>query len=86
MLVSTEGEYKGKSFKDVTGLKKIMLAQLRPFARSLIVRLAEYAKGRKLEASDLKTVEVLTEQAAKNDFRLNDMICELATGDLMRMR
>jgi len=86
MVVSTEGEYKGKPFKDVTGLKKIMLVQLRPFARSLIVRLAEYAKGRKLEASDLKTVEVLTEQAAKNDFRLNDMICELATGDLMRMR
>jgi hypothetical protein len=47
---------------------------------------AEYAKGRKLEASDLKPVEVLTEQAAKNDFRLNDMISELATGDLMRMR
>jgi hypothetical protein len=84
--VSTEGVYRGKPFKDITGLKKLMLAQLRPFARSLIVRLAEYSKGRKLEASDFKTVEAITEAAAKNDFRLNDMISELATGDLMRMR
>lgn len=84
--VSTEGEYRGKPFDDVTGLKKLMLAQLRPFARSLIVRLAEYAKGRKLEASDFKTVEAITEAAAKNDFRLNDMISEIATSDLMRMR
>lgn len=84
--VSTEGEYRGKPFDDVTGLKKLMLAQLRPFARSLIVRLAEYAKGRKLEASDFKTVEAITEAAAGNDFRLNDMISEIATGELMRMR
>jgi hypothetical protein len=84
--VSTEGEYRGKPFDNVAGLKKLMLAQIRPFARSLVVRISEYAKGRKLEASDLKTVELLTEQAAKNDFRLNDMISEIATGDLMRMR
>lgn len=84
--VSTEGEYRGKPFQDVTGLKKIMLAQLRPFARSLVVRIAEYAKGRKLEAPDLKTVEELTEQAAKNDFRLNDMISQIAASDLMRVR
>jgi len=84
--VSTEGEYRGKPFDDVTGLKKLMLAQLRPFARSLIVRLAEYAKGRKLEASDFKTVEAITEAVAKNDFLLNDMISEIANSDLMRMR
>ncbi len=86
MRVSTEGEYKGVQFDDVTGLKKTMLTQIRPFARNLIVRLAEYAKGRKLEASDLKSVEELTEQAAKNGFRLNDMVSALATGKLMRMR
>jgi hypothetical protein len=86
MRVSTEGEYKGVQFDDVTGLKKTMLTQIRPFARNLIVRLAEYAKGRKLEASDLKSVEELTEQAAKNGFRLNDMVSALATGELMRMR
>ena len=84
--VSTEGEYKGKPFEDVTGLKKLMLAQLRPFARSLIVRIAEYAKGRKLEAPDLKTVEEITRQAAKSDYRLNDMINAIATSELMTMR
>jgi hypothetical protein len=84
--VSTEGEYRGKPFDDVTGLKKLMLAQLRPFARSLVVRISEYAKGRKLEASDLKAVEAITEAAAKNDFRLNDMIRLIAESQLMTNR
>ncbi|MCX6854160.1 MAG: DUF1592 domain-containing protein [Verrucomicrobia bacterium] len=84
--VSTEGEYRGKPFADVTGLKKLMLTQLRPFARSLVVRIAEYAKGRKLEAADLKTVEQITEQSAKNDFRLQDIISMIAVSELMTKR
>ena len=30
------GEYKGKPFEDVTGLKALMLAQPRPFARNRV--------------------------------------------------
>ncbi len=86
MPVSTEGDYKGKPFQDVAGLKKLMLAQRRPFARSLVVRIAEYAKGRKLVASDFKTVETILDQAAKDDFRLKDIIRLIAESQLMTMR
>ena len=85
-VVSTAGEYRGKSFEDITGLKQILLGQLRPFARNLVVRIAEYAKGRKLAASDLKAVEAITDEAAENDFRLQDLIIKIATSDLLKMR
>jgi len=81
--VSTEGEYRGKPFDDVAGLKKLMLAQIRPFARSLVVRISEYAKGRKLEASDLETVEAITEEAGKYGYLLNDMIRLIAESQLI---
>jgi Protein of unknown function (DUF1592)/Protein of unknown function (DUF1588)/Protein of unknown function (DUF1587)/Protein of unknown function (DUF1585)/Protein of unknown function (DUF1595) len=86
MPVSTEGEYKGKPFKDVTSLKKLMLDEPRSFARSLVVRIAEYAKGRKLVAGDLKTVEAILDQVEKDEFRLKDIIMQLATSDLMKRR
>jgi len=82
---STTGEYRGKPFDDVTGMKKLTLAQFHLFARSLVVRIAEYAKGRKLEASDLKAVEEIAEAAAKNDFRLNEMIRLIAESQLRTM-
>jgi Protein of unknown function (DUF1585) len=63
-----------------------MLAQLRPFARSLVVVIAAYAKGRKLEAADFKTVEAITEASAKTDYRLNDMVCLIAESPLMTNR
>jgi hypothetical protein len=81
--VSTEGEYRGQPFDDVAGLKKLMLAQIRPFARSLVVRISEYGMGRKLEASDLETVEAITEEAGKDGFRLNDMIRLIAESQLI---
>lgn len=84
--VSTEGEFKGKPFQDVTGLKKLMLGQLHPFARSLVVRIAEYAKGRKLVSGDLKTVEQVLDQSAKEGFRLRDLITLIATSDLLQKR
>jgi hypothetical protein len=84
--ISTVGGYKGKPSQDVTGLKKLMLTQQRRFARSLVVRIAEYAKGRKLEAADLKTAEQLMDELAKNDFRFNDMIRVIAESPLLTTR
>jgi hypothetical protein len=86
MAVSTEGEFKGREFADIDGLKKIMLTQTRPFARNLVVRIAEYAKGRKLVPADLKLVESIVDASVKDDFRLNDMIRLIAESDLLRMR
>jgi hypothetical protein len=47
------------------------------------VRISEYTKGRKLEASDLETVEAITEEARKNGYLLNDMIRLIAERQLI---
>lgn len=84
--IDTRGSYLGEDFTDVTQLKQILSKDIRPFARNLTIRLAEYAKGRKLVASDYSTVEQLVEQAAKNDFKFKDLIVAIATSDLMTER
>ena len=86
MRVETDGTYKGRAFKDVTDLKKIMQADLRPFARNLVIRIAEYAKGRRLTATDLTTVDAILNQSAATDYRLRDLITRIATSELLTTR
>ena len=84
--VSTHGNYLGKDFTDVTELKQILSSDIRPFARNLIIRIAEYAKGRKLIAADYVTVESLVDAAANNGFKFRDIVLTVATSDLMTRR
>lgn len=84
--VTTHGTYKGQDFADVTELKEILAKYLQPFARSLIVRIAEYAKGRKLVPADFVLVEKIVAASAADKFKLRDMLVRIATSDLMRER
>lgn len=84
--VSTQGNYLGKDFADVSGLKQILASDLRPFARNLVIRIAEYAKGRTLVAADFETVESILDEAEENNFKLKSIIMAIATGDLMTHR
>lgn len=84
--VTTYGNYKGQDFEDLAGLKEIMLRDVRPFARNLVVKIAEYAKGRRLVASDFEAIETLVDEVSANDYPLRDIVSEVATGELMRMR
>ena len=61
--VTTHGNYRGQEFADVTELKKILTREIRPFARSLVVRIAEYAKGSELTAGDFPAVEAILKEA-----------------------
>lgn len=81
--VSTEGRYKGQNFADINGLKQILSRDVRPFARNLIVRIAEYAKGRKLVAADYPTVEAILTAVEKEDFKLQSIVYQVAISDLM---
>ena len=81
--VSTQGRFNGQKFDNVVGLKKILSKDVRPFARNLIVRIAEYAKGRKLVAADYPTVEAILDSTEKKNYRLQDIIYQIATSDLM---
>ena len=84
--VSTYGSFKGREFADIEQLKEIMLTDLRPFARNLTIRIAEYAKGRKLDPTDFITVEEIIGQSAAEDFQLRDIVVRIATGELLRNR
>ncbi|WP_236622027.1 DUF1592 domain-containing protein [Novipirellula maiorica] len=84
--VSTEGNFSGKGFRDINGLKKILAADLRPFARNLIIRIAEYAKGRPLVAADYPIVELIVRQTQKNNFQLKEIVYRIATSELMTRR
>lgn len=84
--VSTHGNYLGEDFADVTELKKILSSNIRPFARNLIIRIAEYAKGRKLVATDYSTVESILSASESSDYKLNDLVTAIATSDLMTRR
>lgn len=84
--VSTQGNYLGKECADVTELKQIHSSDIRPFARNLIVRLAEYAKGRKLTAVDFGIIESILDNTEKDDFRIKDIVFAIATSRLMTER
>lgn len=81
--VSTKGRFKGQPFSDINGLKQILASDVRPFARNLIVRIAEYAKGRKLVAADYPTVEAILTAVEKDDFKLKDIVYQVAVSNLM---
>lgn len=84
--VSTHGNYLGKDFDDVTELKKILASDIRPFTRNLIIRITEYAKGRKLVVADYATVQTLVDEAAENGFKFKDIIMSIASSSLMTQR
>lgn len=84
--LTTHGSFMGQDFADVNELKQILARDIRPFARSLVVRIVEYAKGRKLVAADYAAVEAIVDQTAKDDFRLKDIVTAVATSELLKNR
>lgn len=84
--VSTHGNYLGKNFADVTELKQILARDIRPFARNLIIRIAEYAKGRKLVATDYSSIEAILSSTENDDYGLRDLVTRISTSDLMTQR
>ncbi|MEO1529601.1 MAG: DUF1592 domain-containing protein [Planctomycetota bacterium] len=81
--VSTEGRYMGNDFEDLRGLKRILAADLDLFARNLIIKIAEYAKGRKLVAADYPVVESILKSTENDGFKLKHMVYQIATSELM---
>ncbi len=84
--VTTQGTFQGTNFTDVTGFKEILLNQESAFTRSLIIKISEYAKGRKLNLSDIIIVENILEEASADGFRLNDLVLAISNSELMTHR
>ncbi|WP_197168321.1 DUF1592 domain-containing protein [Neorhodopirellula pilleata] len=85
-VVDPSGEMFGTRFKDVTELRQILRSREDQFARNLIVKLAEYAKGRRLNRRDLELVNQVAAKSGKDEYRFKLMLRHLLMSNLMRDR
>ena len=68
-------------------LKKYLLTEKREqFARTLVSRMLAYALGRSLELSDRETVETITAQFIKNDYKIQKLIQLIVASDAFRSK
>ncbi len=64
----------GKSFQDVTGLKRILLSRQEQFAKMLAEKLLSYACGRRIEGGDRPQVDAIIAAVAKDKHGLRTLV------------
>lgn len=84
--IITSGEFMGGEFEDVRGLRAILMEHKDTFTYNLIVKVAEYAKGRKLNRADHDVVELIAAQAKERDYRFLHILGDIMMSDLMLNR
>ena len=84
--IDPAGEIKGSTFKTLPKLRKLLRAREHEFAISLTSKIAEYAKGRKLNRNDLELVEQIATQAKADDYRFRSLLRRILMSKLMRNR
>jgi hypothetical protein len=83
--IDPSGEVFDTPFEGIPQLRKILRAREEEFARSLMIKLAEYGKGRRLNRRDLEIVDQVMAEAQKDDFRFKSLL-QLLMSELMRER
>jgi hypothetical protein len=78
--------YDGRTFKDVAGLKKILLDDTDRFAVAFTEKLATYALRRGTTFSDRTELKHVTDQAKPDGYKLASLIEVLVTSDLFQKR
>lgn len=81
--IDPSGEMFGTKFKNVVDLRKILRTREDEFAKSLTIKLAEYAKGRKLNRRDLEIVDQVVARARKDAYRFRSLLVLLLKSKLM---
>ena len=64
----------GESFKDVAGLKKILVERKEQFARTLTERLLSYACGRRMERMDRPDIDKIVKELARREYGFRDLV------------
>jgi Protein of unknown function (DUF1592)/Protein of unknown function (DUF1588)/Protein of unknown function (DUF1587)/Protein of unknown function (DUF1595)/Protein of unknown function (DUF1585)/Cytochrome C oxidase, cbb3-type, subunit III len=85
-IINTAASFKNTAFKDVSELKKLFLGNSQNFARNLLARVAEYIKGRKLQASDYSVIDDIVRQSADKKYLMKDMIKKVMLSEVIRNR
>lgn len=83
--VDASGETaEGKAFKDVAGLKAILLEDPDQLARNLAVKLLTYATGRGLSGQDLLEVDEIVGRLRGKNYGTRALVHEVVQSGLMR--
>lgn len=84
--IDPAGEVFGTKFANVAELRKILRTREREFAKNLTIKLAEYAKGRRLNRRDIELVDQFVAEAGKDGYRFKSLLLQLLKSKLMRDR
>lgn len=84
--IDPAGELNGTRFASVAELRKILRTREGEFAKSLTIKLTEYAKGRRLNRRDHELVDQVVAEAKKDEYRFQSLLRRLLLSKLMRDR
>ena len=74
-IVNATGETAdGRTFADLAGYKKILLADPNRIARAMTMKLAVYGSGRAMEFSDREEIEKIVQAAAAQGYGFRDLL------------
>ena len=76
----------GRAFEGPQGLKTILMQDKERFSRSFLEKMLSYAMARELNFLDREHIEQLYEQSAKTNFKLRDLLLEIASSDFFTRR
>ena len=76
----------GRSFKDSTQFKQLLIQDRSQVARAFIEHLCTYALRRVLTVDDQDDLKLIEAEAKKNEYRVKDIIRAVAMSDLIRKR
>jgi len=76
----------GRTFRDTTEFKRLLLEDRDKVARAFIEHLCTYGLRRVLTVDDQDDLKMIEEEAKKNDYRVKDIVRAVALSELMRKR
>jgi hypothetical protein len=76
----------GKAFKDVVGLKAILVEQKEQFARALLTKMLAYAIGRPTRLADRPEIERMVADLGRREYGMRELIQLVATGQAFRSK
>ncbi|MEM7478310.1 MAG: DUF1585 domain-containing protein [Planctomycetota bacterium] len=76
----------GRKFADSAHFKRLLLEDRNKVARAFIEHVCTYALRRVLTVDDREDIELIEEEAKKNQYRLKNIVRAVALSDLIRKR
>jgi hypothetical protein len=76
----------GRSFADVRGLKKLLLADRRQIARNLVQQLITYSTGASVRFGDRAAVEGILDRSEKDGYGVRSLVREIVASEIFEMK